>query len=599
MSNIVEYILKLKNDASAPLKGIAKDNAAAAQSTVRLTEQVTHLNDELHDLEKRKPDGMKSYFSSIGNVIPSILKSPMAILGAAAGVADIVNQGFKNSSTKLELGNLLGKESGEGLYNSLKGVKAMFGDETFDFGKKILNSGVAVDKVTTQLRQMGDIANGNKANLAGFVDAMAEARVEGKFTEEGYKKLGLLGFNPLEEIARTTGKSLSSLKQRLQEGKISVAEVEKAMETATSVGGKFHGNLDAINNSPIGKWNLMIAKIQEFAAKLGETLMPIISTVMDYALTAFSWLGEKISEVVKWLQPMFTWIQKNKDMILLFSSILGAAAIAIYAVTTAKTLWITVTGGLTTAIEVMSTAIMNIPVIGWILAGIAAVIAAVIYLKNHFTGFGKFFTNLWTILKANWDLFVTGLKMGFDSIWYYMQVAWLKIKSFGQYIYELFANIGEAIKLALEFKFDEAKAKLTAEITTSASKELSQLDKDHDAKQKGYLNDQLSALKTIAETPLKGLIKRKEDEADPNAATNSAFGSKSSSAQGNINTQKASEGVNAISGGGVKNIYFTVGKMIENSYMTVQHDSQQLALDWEKKIEEGLVRLVASVTAKS
>jgi len=557
------------------------------------------LNKELTNLEHRKPDAMKSYFGGISNAIASIMSSPIAILGAAAGAADIINEGFKNSTSKIQFGNLIGEDSAKGLYDGLKPLRAAVGDETFEFGKKILNSGVAVDNVSNRLRQFGDIANGDKASLAGLVDTMSEMRVEGKFTEEGFKKLGLLGFNPLAEISRTTGKSMASLKQRMQEGKISVAEVEHAMETATAVGGKFHGNLDAINKSPIGKWNLMIAKIQEFAAKLGEVLMPIISTVMDYALRAFDWLAEKISAAVKWLQPLFTWVQKNKDMLLLFGSILGAVAVAIYAVTTAKTVWIAVTGGLTTAIEVMSTAIMNIPVIGWILAGIAAVIAAIIYLKNHFTGFGQFFTNLWTITKAKWDLFVTGLKTGFEAISYYLQVAWLKIKSFGQYIYELFANIGEAIKLALDFKFDEAKAKLTAEITTSASKEIEQLDKDHEAKQKQYVKDSLAALKTIADTPLKGLIKRKEEETDPNAATNSAFGSKSSKDQATLNSQKATDGVNAISGGGVKNIYVQVGKMIETNYMTVTPETRQAAEELQKLIEEGLVRAISSATAKS
>lgn len=641
--NVIEFVIKMKNDASLTMNKVTKDNNAAAASFTKITasnkqfqavigssahsvdnlshkiealqaskeilpagsekqiqevnEEIDKLSDKLQNIDKTKPEGAKGYFASLLDSIPPILKNPVALIGG--GIVASLNEGMKNSKTKLQLGNLLGKESGEELYKSLRGVKAMIGDETFEFGKAILNSGVAVDSVVGRLNSLGEVANGNKEKLAGLVDTFTEMKVEGKFTEEGFKKLTLAGFNPLDQISKQTGESMSKLTKRMQEGKIEVSEVEKALDKATAAGGDFYGNMAAINNSPEGKWNLMIAKISEFGARLGEFLMPIVSKVMDFAAKAFGWLSDKIEATVKWLQPLFAWVEKNKEVLGLLASVIAGVVVGIYAVTAAKAAWIAITGGLTTAIEVMSTAIMNIPVIGWILAAIAAIIAAIIYLKSHFTGFGKFFTNLWEIAKASWTLFVSGMKMGFEAIAYGVQSIWLRLKSFGQYVAELFSNIGESLKLAAEFKFDEAKAKLTATITTEASKEIKQLDKDHFAKQKNFMDEQLKAAKTILSTPLTGLIKSKEDQ-DPNAATNSAFGDKTKGAFDNKqkNEAKANDGLNAISGGGVKNIHVTVGKMIETSNVYVTKDTEQDGLDLERKIEEGLVRVIASASSR-
>ncbi len=644
MGNIVEFIIKMRDGLSNPMKNAGKEVGAATSNFDRLIrsnknlnvimgttantandlkskiaklqsfrdllpasseKQIKRINSEIdvltgkiRKIETMKPAGIKSYFTDLVNQIPPIFTNPLVAIGAGVGAA--VNQGLKNSQTKLELGNLVGKESGDALFKSLRGMKAMIGDETFDFGKKLLNSGVAVDKVAATLKGLGNIANGNKGKIAELVDTMAEMRVEGKFTEEGYKKLGLNGFNPLITMSKNTGVSMKVLNQRMMEGKISVAEVEKAMESATSKGGQFYGNLERLNNSPMGQWNVMIDKISQFGGMLGEFLMPLVSTVVGAAVTAFTWLSEQIQSVVAWLQPMASWIGKNQEVIGLIASAIGGLVVGIKALTIAKTIWAAVTGGVTAAIELMSASIMAIPVFGWILGAIAAVIAAVMYLRSHFEGFGKFFNNLWTIMKATFSLFVSFFKEGFESISYKVSSLWLQLKSFGQYIGQLFTNIGEALALATEFKFSEAKAKLTATITTEASKEIKQLDKDHATKQAGFKADQMNALKTILETPLKGLIKAKKE--DPNAATDAAFGNGNGSANSKdmnaANTAKAEAGINAVSGGGVKNIYVTVQKMIETSYITMTNDTKQAALELERKIEEGMVRAIASASGK-
>ncbi len=619
MSNVVEFIVKIKDAFGGPLADLTKETNASDNALTKLTtstnkfkttaavaetqtkktaDSVDKLHDKLKDVSNIKSDGVKSYFSDLVNSIPPFLTNPIVAIGAGIGAS--LNAGLKNSQTKLEFSNILGKDAGGELFKSLSGVKSMLGDDTFDFGKRILNSGVQADKVVGTMKRLGDVANGNRESYAQLIDAYTEMRVEGGFNQEAFKKLGLLGFNPLNEISKRTGESVASLTLKMQAGKISVADVEKALESDTEKGGQFHGNLERINNSPMGQWHKMMSDIGKFGAMLGEFLMPIVSTVIGYTVTAFGWLADKLQIVVGWLKPLAKWAKDNEMVLKLLGSAIIGLVVGIQALTVAKTIWTVITGGLTTAINIMSASIMAIPVFGWILAAIAAIIAIVVYLQSRFEGFGQFFKNLWTIVKASFNLFVVSVKQGFESITYYMQLAWLKIKSFGQYIGELFSNIGDSLKLAMEFKFTEAKAKLTATITTEASKEIEQLDKSHQASQKEYNNQKVNELMTILTTPLKGVIKEKKETTDANAATTDAFGATDGKGIMNGNSgsnNKVNDGINAISGGGSKNIFVNIGKVIENSYITMTHDTKKAAQDLERIVQEELIRAIASASA--
>lgn len=52
------------------------------------------------------------------------------------------------------------------------------------------------------------------------------------------------GFNPLEVIAKKTGKTLGELKKEMEKGAISAKMVEEAMKDATSEGGRFFNGME-------------------------------------------------------------------------------------------------------------------------------------------------------------------------------------------------------------------------------------------------------------------------------------------------------------------------------------------------------------------
>lgn len=84
------------------------------------------------------------------------------------------------------------------------------------------------------------------------------------------------GFNPLQEIARKTGKSISELKEEMSKGAISAQMVQEAFISATSAGGKFFGMSEAASKTINGQISMMEDAMDAAFNELGKRSEGII-----------------------------------------------------------------------------------------------------------------------------------------------------------------------------------------------------------------------------------------------------------------------------------------------------------------------------------
>ncbi|MCQ2257826.1 MAG: tape measure protein [Bacteroidaceae bacterium] len=132
----------------------------------------------------------------------------------------------------------------------------------------MLGFGIETEKVMGYLKELGDISMGNAQSFNSLTLAFSQATAAGKLMGQDYLQLINAGFNPLKEISRTTGKSMSELKDEMSKGKITAEMLADALKSATSEGGKFNGMLKsqsksvngAISNLQ-GAWNDMLNDI--------------------------------------------------------------------------------------------------------------------------------------------------------------------------------------------------------------------------------------------------------------------------------------------------------------------------------------------------
>ncbi|MBQ6989244.1 MAG: tape measure protein [Alistipes sp.] len=126
----------------------------------------------------------------------------------------------------------------------------------------LLGFGISAEKIMPILRQLGDVSMGNAERFKSLALAFAQATSAGKLQGQDLLQMINAGFNPLNEIAKKTGKSIGQLKDDMSKGKISAQDLADALASATAQGGQFYGMLEkqskgiegALSNLE-GAWN--------------------------------------------------------------------------------------------------------------------------------------------------------------------------------------------------------------------------------------------------------------------------------------------------------------------------------------------------------
>ena len=134
----------------------------------------------------------------------------------------------------------------------------------------LLGFGIEADKVMPILQQIGDISMGDANKFNSLTLAFAQASSAGKLAGQDFLQMVNAGFNPLNEMAKTTGKSIKQLKEEMENGQITTAKLEAAFASATAEGGMFYGMLEkqsqgikgALSNLQ-GAWDEMLNNIGE------------------------------------------------------------------------------------------------------------------------------------------------------------------------------------------------------------------------------------------------------------------------------------------------------------------------------------------------
>lgn len=101
--------------------------------------------------------------------------------------------------------------------------------------------GIEAEKSIDFLKAIGDISMGDTGKFNSLALAFSQMSSAGKLMGQDLMQMVNAGFNPLEEIARKTGKSIGELKEEMSKGAISSKMVQDAFISATSAGGKFFG----------------------------------------------------------------------------------------------------------------------------------------------------------------------------------------------------------------------------------------------------------------------------------------------------------------------------------------------------------------------
>jgi tape measure domain-containing protein len=108
-----------------------------------------------------------------------------------------------------------------------------------DAAQRLLSFNFSAEETVELLKQFSDLSMGDAVKFGTLATQFGQMSSVGKVLTQDLRAIQG-SFNPLNEIARTTGKSIEEVAQAMEDGKITVDMVRESFRTATSEGGKFY-----------------------------------------------------------------------------------------------------------------------------------------------------------------------------------------------------------------------------------------------------------------------------------------------------------------------------------------------------------------------
>jgi tape measure domain-containing protein len=155
--------------------------------------------------------------------------------------------------------------------------------ELIDASKSLLAFGSTAEEIPGQLTKIGDIASGVGAPIGELSEIFGKAKVAGTLFSEDINQLVGRGVPVIQEFAKQLGVAEGEVKKMASEGKISFEMLETAFDSLTSKGGKFAGMMQAQSRTTAGKWSTLKDGVSVTLREIGQTLLPLVNQVMDFA----------------------------------------------------------------------------------------------------------------------------------------------------------------------------------------------------------------------------------------------------------------------------------------------------------------------------
>lgn len=398
---------------------------ASNREAIRATNhEIQRLEREVRKLESLDGGLMKKWFKDIKAGIPALV-NPLS--AAMVGLGKSISLGMEDQLQRQNITTLMGGDVAGA--NALFGKIAEYGKTTvydkaglIDAQKTMMSFGIEGEKAFGVLKQIGDVAMGDRQKMQSLALAFSQATSAGKLQGQDLMQMINAGFNPLNEISKHTGKSMAQLKDEMSKGKITADQLAQAFQWATEEGGLFYQGAEKAGQTFAGKLGQMKDSLAELGVKVFNTLEPVLGWAVNFAAGAIDVLGKVAGGVVNVFRNVVDWSKRFWYI----SIPLGVAIVYLTAALKAATIaaklkatWDGICAGATavwTAVQNgLNLAMWSCP-ITWIITVIVALIAAIYVCCTKITGWGSLWKGVVGFMKNSFNAFVDSFKLAWVSM---------------------------------------------------------------------------------------------------------------------------------------------------------------------------------------
>lgn len=400
MDSVLKFLIKLQADEGNVL-GVAR---RTSQQLDEISRKATSTGARLR--EAFSFSNFKGSLMSLPGM--EFLTNPYTLI--SAGVGAVTALGAQAEQTSVAFTTLVGsEEKAAGILKEINQFAANtpYGNlDLTDNAKTMLNFGVQADKVNGYLRQLGDIAAGDKNKLGSLSLVFGQVASAGKMSGQDLLQFINAGFNPLKELEKMTGKTYAELQDMMSKGQIGFDAVAAAINHATSEGGAFAGMSDKLSQTVSGKFSTLVGNVQQAAVDMFNEIKPIVNDIMDLFLAIVPPIASVIRGIFSIIAGVIGFIVNWRTELGLLAAVVAVGTIAFNAHTIAIGAMAAIQGVVTlatqawTAAQWLLNAALSANPIGIVITVIAALVAAVVYCWNKFAGFRAFILTMWNTMKG-------------------------------------------------------------------------------------------------------------------------------------------------------------------------------------------------------
>ena len=586
MSNTVQFTINLDGNAYTGIaqldKVLGKFNVQAT-STPKLMERINNAAFKINNIFQ----AVQNTVGAVGNV-----------------VGKIVDVGGENELQKLNMTTLFqgNTAAAEEMFEKISEYgKATVYDKSglIEAQKTMMSFGMEGEKAFSTLKQIGDIAMGDSQKMQSLALAFSQATSAGKLQGQDLMQLINAGFNPLNEISKHTGESMASLKEKMSKGQISAEMLAQAFAWATEEGGLFYQGAEKAGDSTMGKINQLKDTVDEFLINVFDRLKPIIDTCLSFA-TGFletlpallDGIANGVSNVIGFFSEFAPIIIGVATAITILTAAINISNISLKLqdfwlnVLIAKEQVVAIATKVWAGAQAVLNAVMSLNPITLIVAAIAVLVGAIVWVCSKITGWGSLWQGIVGFMKYTFLAFVDAIKLYFTT-----------------YINGFLIGL-DKIRLGW-YKFKEAVGMGDSEENQNA---INAINESIEARKKAISDGAQSVQDNVnkAKESLGGIEmgwKKKEDVSEASDKVNSGIGI-NEQLQNSVNGNSTTGNVtgtggelagssNAIASGGTRNTSVTInlGKMAD---VTFNGNIKENAEDMVRTLEECLLRVLYS-----
>jgi hypothetical protein len=160
---------------------------------------------------------------------------------------------------------------------------------------RLMGYGQSARDAAVSLKMLGDITSVTQGDLNGAIVAYGQARQEGRLLTRDLGQFVNSGVPIYTMLRRVVGEG-ANIKKMAEEGQISFALLQQAMEESTRTGGQFANGLERQAQTLQGTWVKFTDSIEQAAAAFGTSMIPMAKAVLTPLMSVLGTVQKSIEK---------------------------------------------------------------------------------------------------------------------------------------------------------------------------------------------------------------------------------------------------------------------------------------------------------------